>query len=144
MATYTASSQTATPRVTHTGTINAYGTHTNGASFSTSVSDQILMVKIPDRAWILDGYIAGTIGNVASTVKVGTAADDDCCITVASLSATSQMTRFNSAVLPFQVSLSDDAEPKWTWLRVEYITAPSSCITSSTKLVVKYAMPGAI
>lgn len=142
--TFTASVQSAPPRVVHTGVIPAYGTFTNGASFSTSTSDMLLMVRIPDRAWIIGGYIAGTVSSVGATVKVGTSADDDCCIAVASLSATSQQTRFNSAVLPFQVSLSDDAEPKWTWLRVEYVTSPSSCLTMSTKVYVEYAMPGAI
>lgn len=142
--TFTASVQSAPPRVNHTGIIPAYATFTNNASFSTSTSDMLLMVRVPDRAWIIGGYITGTIGNVASNVKVGTSADDDCCIAVASLSATSQQTRFNSAILPFQVSLSDDAEPKWTWLRAEFVTSPSSCLTMSVKVYVEYAMPGAI
>ncbi len=144
MATYTASSQSATPRVVHTGIIPAQGTFTYNAQASTSVSDQILMVRIPDRAWILDGYVTGTIGNVGSVVKIGTSADDDACLVAGSLSLTSQQNRFNATTLPFQVSLSDDAEPKWTWLRAELVTAPSSCLTMSIRVFVKYAMPGAI
>jgi hypothetical protein len=142
--TYTASSQSATPRVVHTGVIPAYGTFTLNGVNSTSVSDLMLMVRIPDRAWILNGYITGTIGNVGSTIKVGTSADDDCCIAAASISLTSQMNRFNSGVLPFQVSISDDSEPKWTWLRAEVVTSPSSCLTMSVKVFVEYAMPGAV
>jgi hypothetical protein len=142
--TFTASVQTATPRVVHTGVIPAYGTFTLNGAQSTSVSDLMFMVRIPDRAWIVNGYVTGTIGNVASTLKVGTSADDDCCIAAATISLTSQMSRFNSAVLPFQVSISDDAEPKWTWLRAESVLSPSSCLTMSVKVYVEYAMPGAI
>lgn len=143
-STFTASSQTATPRVIHTGVIPAYGTFTLNGTQSTSTSDLMLMVRIPDRAWILNGYVTGTIGNVGSTIKVGTSADDDCCIATGSISLTSQMNRFNSGVLPFQVSLSDDLEPKWTWLRAEMVTSPSSCLTMSVKVFVEYAMPGAV
>lgn len=143
-STFTASSQTAVPRVVHTGTIPAYATFSLNGAQSTSVSDMMLMVRIPDRAWIVNGYITGTIGNVGTTVKVGTTADDDCCIANASISLTSQMNRFNSPVLPFQVSISDDAEPKWTWLRAECVTSPSSCLTMSVKVYVEYAMPGAV
>lgn len=142
--TVTASVQTAVPRVIHTGVIPAYATFTNDATFSTSTSDLLLMVRVPDRAWITNGFIAGTIGNVASLVKVGTSGDDDCCLVAGTLSATSQRQNFNAATLPFQVSLSDDVEPKWTWLRAEFTTSPSSCLTLSLKLYVEYSMPGAM
>lgn len=143
-STFTASSQTATPRVVHTGVIPAYATFTNGATFSTSTSDLLFMVRIPDRAWITNGYLCGTHPSVAALVKVGTAADEDCCLVAGTLSATSQRQNFNAATLPFQVSLSDDVEPKWTWLRAEFVTSPSSCLTLSVKVYVEYSMPGAM
>jgi hypothetical protein len=142
--TFTASSQSATPRVNHTGVIPATASFHLNAAQSTSVSDLILLVKIPDRAFITNGYVSGTIGNVASAVKIGTSADDDACLVLGTLSLTSQRTNFNATTLPFQVSLSDDAEPKWTWLRAEFVTSPSSCLTMSVRVYVEYSMPGAI
>lgn len=139
--TYTASSQTATPRTLHVGLIPAFGTVTNN-TISYTASDVILLVKIPDRAIITGGFLTGTIGNVGTTVKVGTSADDDACLVTGSLSLTSQRNNFSAVTLPFQVSLSDDAEPKWTWLRAELVNGPSSCISFSIKCYVEYCMPG--
>ena len=141
VGTFTASSQTATPRVLHTGVIPATATFTLNAAQSTTLSDVILLVKIPDRAWIVNGYITGTNGAAAQTLKVGTAADDDCCTAIASFSATAQRNLFNNAVLPFQVSLSDDAEPKWTWLKAERVVG-SATLTESYRVYVEYVMPG--
>ena len=142
VGTFTASSQTATPRVLHTGVIPATATFTLGAAQSTTISDVILLVKIPDRAWIVNGYITGTHGALANVLKVGTLADDDCCTAIASFSSTAQRNLFNAAVLPFQVSLSDDAEPKWTWLRAERVVQASSSLTESYRVYVEYVMPG--
>lgn len=142
IVTLTASSANATPRVLHTGVIPATGTVTLNGAFSTTLSDVYLMVKIPDRAWIVNGYITGTQGSTAATWKVGTTADDDCCIATASISATAVRNVFNTTVLPFQVSLSDDAEPKWTWLRAERVIQGSSTLTESIRVYVEYVMPG--
>jgi hypothetical protein len=142
VSTLTASSQTATPRVLHTGVITAFGTFTLNAAASTTLSDVRLMVKIPDRAWIVNGYVTGTNGGVGALYKVGTQQDDDCCTTAtSSLSVTAVRSLFNSTQLPFQVSLSDDVEPKYTWLTVTAVSG-SSTLTESLKVFVEYVMPG--
>ena len=140
--TLTASSQTATPRVLHTGVISAYATFTRNAAASSTLSDVILLVKIPDRAWITNGYMTAMHGAIGTGWKVGTTADDDCCVAAASASTTTVRTLFNNIVLPFQVSLSDDLEPKWTWLKAERVTEGSSTLTESLKVYVEYVMPG--
>jgi hypothetical protein len=144
VATLTASSQTATPRAVHVGANYATGTYTLNAAGSTTVSDVLLMVKVPDQATIVDGYAVGTNGSAGTSFKIGTTADDDALHVTASFSATSQLTRFSAATLPFKVSLSDDAEPKWTWVKMERSANASGTLTESIRLVVVYTMPGAI
>jgi hypothetical protein len=139
----TASSATATPRAVHVGSNFAQGTVTfNGVS--TTLSDVLLMVKVPDQATIVGGYVIGTNGSVSTTYKIGTSADDDALHVAASFSATSQLTRFSAATLPFKVSISDDAEPKWTYVKMERVLNPSTTTTESIRLVVEYVMPGNI
>jgi hypothetical protein len=99
-------------------------------------------VKVPDQATIVDGYVVGTNGSTGTTFKIGTTADDDALHVAASFSATSQLTRFSAATLPFKVSLSDDVEPKWTWVKMERSANASSTLTESIRLVVAYTMPG--
>jgi hypothetical protein len=100
----------------------------------------VLLVKIPNKAWIIDGYVSGTHGGSAHVVKVGTAADDDCCTALATLSATAQRNDFDAATLPFKVSLSDDVVPQYTWLKAEAVTSGSSSLTMSIATVVMYSM----
>jgi hypothetical protein len=144
VASTTASSATATPRAIHAGLNVATATYTLNAAASTTLSDVLLMVKIPDQATIVDGYVVGTNGSAATTFKIGTSADDDALHVAASFSATAQLTRFSAATLPFKVSISDDAEPKWTYVKMERTANASGTLTESIRLVVKYVMPGNI
>lgn len=141
----TASTATLPPRAIHAGVNVATGSYTLDAAQSTTVSDVILMCRVPDRAIIFDGYIMGTNGPTASgnTFKVGTAANDAALHASVSLNSTSQRVGLSAVTLPFQISLSDDVEPKWTWLKVTRI-AGSSTLTESIRLVVQYVMPGNI
>lgn len=140
LSTYTASSQTITPKQLHAGITVARGTFTLNAAASTTISDVVLLVKIPNKAYIVDGYVSGTHPGAATVVKVGTAADDDCCTALATLSATAQRNDFDSADLPFKVSLSDDVIPQWTWVKAEIVTNTSSSLTMSIQAVVMYTM----
>lgn len=143
VSTLTASSATATPRAIHAGVNVATATATiNGVS--TTLSDVYLMVKVPDQATIIGGFVVGTNGSGASVFKIGTSADDDALHVAASLSATAQLTRFTAATLPFKVSISDDAEPKWTYVKMERVLNASTTTTESIRLVVEYVMPGNI
>ena len=143
IATYTASSQTATPKANHVGLTVAKGTFTLNGAASYSASDVVLFVKIPNGAWIIDGYINGTAGDTATIFKLGTAADDDLATAAATIStAAAQHNRFDGAVLPFKVSLSDDAVPQWTWLKGEIVSVGSSSVTMSVQVTVMYTMQG--
>lgn len=142
LSTYTASSQTATPKSTHTGLVFAHGTFTLNAAASTTISDVILLVKVPNHATIVDGYVTGTQPGGAYVVKVGTQDDDDALTTAATLSATSQKNDFDAATLPFKVSFSDDVNPQYRWVRAEVVTDASSSLTMSIKCVVVYTMDG--
>jgi hypothetical protein len=140
----TASTATLPPRAIHAGMNVATGSYLLDAAASTTVSDVILMCRVPDRAIIVDGFLKGHSGPTASgnTFKIGTTQDDDALHASISLNAT-QTRNDLQGDLPFQVSLSDDVEPKWTWVKVTRI-AGSSTLTESLRLVVKYVMPGNI
>jgi len=143
MATVTCSDQLATPRASHIGEIVARGTYTQSGA-TMSASDIVLAVKVPNGAMILDGYISGTSGAAATIFKAGVQSGTETqLLSLGTLSATAQLTRFNGGSLPFKVSLSDDANPQYTWV---YLTcnATSATVTGSIQVVVRYAMPGAI
>lgn len=140
LSTYTASSQTATPKAIHAGITVARATFTLNAAASTTISDVVKLIKIPNHATIIDGYLTGTHPGAATVLKVGTAADDDCGTAAATLSATTQKNDFDNDALPFKVSISDDVNPQWTWLQAEIVTNTSSSLTMSIKCVVLYTM----
>lgn len=139
--TRTASSQFAAPRASHEGLTVAKATIT--VAGTVSASEVILAIKIPHGATVLDGYISGMCNEGAHVWKVGTAADDDFAGALLTLSATAQMKRFDGGSMPFKVSLSDDANPQWTWLKLEKVSG-SATTTASIQVVVNYAMPGAV
>lgn len=130
-------------------------THLPGAlAASLTLSDIILIAKIPHGATVTNFWMAGIVPGDATTFKVGvggagssggTGADDDAVIsTVVTLSGTAAIQRFNAAAtMPFKVSLSDDANPRWTYLFATLV-AGTSTNTCSIQFVVEYAMPGAI
>lgn len=128
-------------------------THLGGSQLpaSFSASDIILIAKIPNKATIIDFYMAGIVPSDATIFKVGTAADDDAVAATFTFSATAAIRRLGNATgadaaaatMPFKVSLSDDANPQWTYLFATRVsgTATNTC---SLQFVVTYAMPGAI
>jgi len=141
MATVTGNFSTATPRLAYEGVTVARGQYVaNGVTVS--ASDTYLMVKVPNGATIIDGYIAGTHGAASFLFKAGIVGDEAALGLGMTLSATAQLQRFNRT-LPYKVSLSDDAVPQWAWVTVTP-TSRSVCVTASINLVVTYAAPGAI
>ena len=142
MATVTGTFATATPRLSHEGVTVARGQYTAGG-VTVSVSDTILMVKVPNGATIIDGYIGGTAGSGAIVFEIGVAGTDNNLASALTLSATAQVARFNAGGLPVKVSLSDDAVPQWTWVMAT-VASGSACTTASINLVVSYTGPGNI
>lgn len=142
MATVTGSFATATPRLSYEGVTVARGQYTAGG-VTASVSDTILLVKVPNGATIIDGYLTGTTGSDSLIFEVGVAGTDNNLAAGLTLSATAQLARFNAGGLPVKVSLSDDAVPQWAWVFAT-VASGSATATASINLVVKYAAPGAI
>lgn len=140
--TITASDITAQPRLSHEGLTTVRATANVGGA-STTLSDIYLMCKLPSHVWVIDGYLSGTHAVTASTFKVGISGDDNAFLTLASISGTSQVTRFNGDTLPYKVSLSDSANPQWIYCFATMI-AGSSTLTSSINLVIQYAKTGAV
>lgn len=142
MATVTGTFASASPRLAYEGPSVARGQYTaNGVTVS--VSDTILLVKVPNGATIIDGYISGTHGSGAGIFEIGVMGVDNNLGSAMTLSATAQLVRFNSAQLPLKVSLSDDAVPQWSWVMAT-VAGGSVCVTASINLCVTYAAPGAI
>jgi hypothetical protein len=142
MATVTGTFANASPRLSYEGMTVARGQYTaNGVTVS--VSDTILMVKVPNGATIIDGYISGTAGSGAIVFEIGVAGTDNNLAAALTLSATAQLGRFNNGGLPYKVSLSDDAVPQWSWVTAT-VASGSACTTASINLVVKYTAPGCI
>ena len=140
--TITASDATAQPRQVHTGE-NIVRTHLGQVSPSFSASDIVLIAKIPNKSLITDFYASGIVGSDATVFKIGTAADDDAVAVVMTFSATAALKRADAATLPFKVSLSDDAQPQWTYLFATRVSGTGTN-TCSIQFVVKYASyPGA-
>ena len=106
---------------------------------SLSASDVVLMLKLPEGATIIDGYLSGKIGGVAScVVKMGiggAAATDDDLIAAVTLSATTKLTRLDgTAGLPYQTpAIAAATYPKYNWLTV---TGASGSFTASISIQV--------
>jgi len=144
MASITGTFATATPRLGVEGVTVARGQYTAGGA-TVSVSDTYLMVKVPNGATIIDGYISGTVGTAATLFEIGVIGTADNNLGAGmTLSATAQLVRFNAGGLPVKVSLSDDAVPQWAWVGLTVASSASVCATASINLVVKYVAPGNI
>lgn len=143
MATITGTFANATPRLNWEGLTVARGQY-NANGVTVSASDTYLMVKVPNGATIIDGYISGTAGNTATVFEVGVMGVDNNIAATSTLSATAQLVRFNNGGLPLKVSLSDDAVPQWSWVFVTVASTASATATASIQLVVTYAANGAI
>lgn len=107
------------------------------ATATLSASDVIQMIRLPEGARILDGYLSGKVGGTTSLiVKVGVgaaAATDDDLIAAITLSGTTKLTRFDgSAGLPYVTpTIAAATYPKYNWLTV---TGSSGSFTGSVSI----------
>ena len=133
----------------------AYGDPTgSGSQVSLSTSDIVFMARIPNKAVVVDGYLAGgntgmttgvwklglrpasgTAGAAVNTVE-GYSLSDDALIAAASTTA-GNIVRFSAFRSPFTVSISDDAAQQWCWVVATY-AAGSATATGSLNLVLQY------
>jgi hypothetical protein len=109
-----------------------------------SVSDEVLMMKIPNHVTILDAYlVADTKSTVSGTFKLGVAGTDDNIMTALSASDGGVLLRANAVTLPLVVSLTDSTENAWTWLKMTCAAKPTTASASySFALTVLYARTG--
>lgn len=147
--TVTASDQLALPRQTHTGVNVVKGVYSTSTTLS--VSDVVLMCKLPFNAIVIDGYVAGHIDSAAYRLKAGYlgvngagVGSETAFIAELSLSATASLTRFTNAAGPINIAGSDDAMPRYKYATITMIAATSLTGTASLTMVIEYAMPGAI
>jgi hypothetical protein len=131
----------------HEGMNVGYGYYTaNGVSLS--AGDTIQMVKVPNRAIILDWMLSGFAGTAATVFSVGDGGDTDRYGVTATLSATSALKRMdgvNGAATGhgYQISLSDDAaDPRHETIDL-LVVSGTSTVTCSIVLTVWYKMPPA-
>lgn len=140
--THTASGASAQPRLYHGGvTATRAKFNANGATIS--ASHIILMCKIPNHVWVLDGYVSGVSGAADTVFKVGVVTESDCSAALTLSSTASALKRFDAVGLPFKVSLSDSANPQYTWLYMTH-TSGTTTTTHSFQVCVQYAATGAV
>lgn len=152
--TFTASDQLAQPRSNPDG-LNVARVSYVGLAVSLSVSDVILMVKLPEGAVIIDGYLSGKVGAVASMIikagiLPGTATDDDFIANGAvingtasttTLSGTTKLIRFDgNAGLPYVLpAIAAATYPKYTYATVTMVSGSSTGSVSLQMTVVYLA-----
>lgn len=131
MSTVTASLVNSEPTLQHEGVTAVRSAITTSSSLS--ASSIVLLAKIPNHTYVLDGYVAGTSAAAdGTTFKVGVVAESDLSAAITFSSTASSLKRFDAATLPVKVSLSDSANPQWTWL---YLTHNAGTITKTHSLV---------
>lgn len=114
-------------------------------STTLSVSDVIQMIRLPEGATVIDGYISGKVSSttaLATIVKVGignAAATDDDFLATATLSSTTKMIRFDgSSGLPYATpAIAAATYPKYNWLTVTCVSA-SATASVSIQVTVTY------
>lgn len=106
---------------------------------SLSLSDVIQMIRLPEGATVVDGYVSGKCGATTSLViKVGVGAagaNDAVFVSSVTISATTKLTRFDgNAGLPYLTpTIAAATYPKYNWLT---ITGVSGSVTASISLQV--------
>ncbi len=135
---------TAPMKANHVGVNAVYGTVTVAPSLS--ASDVIKLYRLPDRAKLVNGWIAivpssgtldlkvGYLRPISSTNSGSLLANAFLLSTSGSVTAKYELSNFTG--LGFQVSASDDNANKWFWLQAECVAST----TQSASVVVKFAI----
>jgi hypothetical protein len=143
MATITASNAVKNARLNHAGPTVAYATSGFGQDAASLSTDVILLVKVPNGAWIIDGYVkhtAGTGGSIAAVINVNVGGSVTALSPSFSAAGTAHA-RFNSTNLPFKVSISDDNPVQFAWVQANVSGVASSTVTWSIDTVVIWHSP---
>lgn len=153
MAAWTLTSTDSVVRLVHECATTKQVSFTLNGVQSLSASDVILLAKVPDQVYITDWTLFGTAGGDAQLFKlgVGTAqgatggtTGEAALASAITFSATAQLKerRVNGAAIPnAKVSLSSDAEVKWTWVYLTH-TSGTSTATASLQLTLTYIPVG--
>ena len=135
MATLTSAAAVAIPKLQPTG-VTANVVRTSGAVDGSIAATHLLLMKIPNRVTVLDGYVQFTSASMscAASVIIGNTNTVS-----ASFSVTSQ-NRFTG--VPLKISISDDAANQYVWAEVNISGVASATTAWSLDLVVFYAPIG--
>jgi hypothetical protein len=135
MATFTASI------IGGVGTIKRHHSGVNWTASRWTVSatgtagSVVLMAQVPVNALILDYMLFVDDAAADQTVKIGFSFSPSALGAALSLStsasselnnATSRGLNGNESLLPYRVTLSDDATPRWKWVQAEFSVAISA------------------
>lgn len=145
--TFTSTDGIAAPvKLNATGVTYATSSYHAAATSTLSVSDEVLMMKIPNHVTILDAYlVADSKSTVSGTFKLGINGTDNNIMTALSASDGGVLLRANSTALPLDVSLTDSTENAWTWLKMTCAAKPTTTSASySFALTVVYAKRGVV
>lgn len=133
------------PKQCHEGLNVGYGYYTSNGG-TVSAGDVIQMVRVPNRAIIVDWALSGIIPNAAAVLSVGDGGSATRFGVTATLSATTAFKRMDGvngagAGHGFQISLSDDAaDPRYETIDLTVVSGTST-VTASIVLTVFYYMP---
>jgi hypothetical protein len=109
------------------------------ATATLSASDVIQMIRLPEGARVIDGYLSGKVGGTTSLlVKVGlvaASATDGNLISAITLSGTTKLTRFDggSGLPVASPAILAATYPKYNWL---VLTGVSGSFTGSVSVQV--------
>jgi hypothetical protein len=135
--TFTATTLIDQPRVISDG-INIMTAKYVATATTLSVSDIIAMMKIPEGATVIDGYISGKVSSttaLATILKVGfgfAASTDDDLLATATVSSTTKLIRFDGGSgLPYLTpTIAAATYPKYNWLTVTCVSASATASVS--------------
>lgn len=145
MTTFTGSFLRSIPTTPHTG-VQVEGSQTTITATGTA-SSVILVARVPNGATILDWTLYQTNGAGASqTLEMGTSNSPSALLAILSITGSGTffhgMNLANGGVtlLPVRVSLSDDVEPRWVYIRLKFGVAISA--TADVRFQLWYTMDG--
>ena len=133
MATFTASTVPNVAKAVHVG-LNVV--HSNFSYPATGTAEStILLVKVPNRAKIVDFQFYGSVGGDDNVADIGFSASPSALMAGTSTTAGAGIVRGTNVLLPYTVNLTDQ---DWTWVQLKNSAAFSSSALS--KFTIYYTM----